>query len=90
MQVLTFGLGASDKCPVDEEMHDEIVLTNYGSSARKFVLFVPAEDETLRCRLHPGAGVVKAGKSVAIHISCTLLMTTTIERKIKFEVEGTR
>lgn len=57
---LSFGLGPSDKCPVDEEMRDVIVITNHGYSSRKFAFFVPAEDETLRCRLHPGAGVIKS------------------------------
>jgi hypothetical protein len=57
---LSFGLGSSDKCPVDEEMHDQIVITNHGYSSRKFTFFVPAEDETLRCRLHPGTGIIKS------------------------------
>jgi hypothetical protein len=64
-KALTFGLGSNDKCPVDEELHDEIVLTNNGTTARKFIFFVPAEDETLRCRLHPGAGVIKSVRTDA-------------------------
>ncbi len=32
--------------------------------------------------------IITQGKSVTVNISCTLLMTTRIERKIKFEVEG--
>jgi hypothetical protein len=32
--------------------------------------------------------VIKSGKSVTVHVHVTLLMTTNIERKIKFDVEG--
>lgn len=108
LQTLTFGMGPHSKCPVDEEMHDTITITNNGSSSRKFIFYVPSEDETLRTRLHPGSGVVKPvgslflpdpllsglrailaqGKSVSISVSCTLLMTTKINRNIKLELEG--
>ncbi|ELR16527.1 protein kinase domain containing protein [Acanthamoeba castellanii str. Neff] len=86
-KVLTFGLGSNDKCPVDEEVSDEIVLTNHGP-ARRFTFFVPTENDKFACRLHPGSGVIKSGKSVTVHVHVTLLMTTNIERKIKFDVEG--
>ena len=85
--MLTFGLGSNDKCPVDEEVSDEIVLTNHGP-ARRFTFFVPTENDKFACRLHPGSGVIKSGKSVTVHVHVTLLMTTNIERKIKFDVEG--
>lgn len=88
LQVLTFGLGPNDKCPVDEEVADEIVLTNNGGPARRFTFFVPTENEKFSCRLHPGSGVLRAGKSVTVHVYATLLMTTNVERKIKFDVEG--
>lgn len=87
-QILTFGLGPNDKCPVDKEVSDEIVLTNNGGTARHFTFFVPTENEKFSCRLHPGTGVLRSGKSVSVHVYATLLMTTNVERKIKFEVEG--
>jgi hypothetical protein len=35
-----------------------------------------------------GGDYIYQGNSVTVNISCTLLMTTTVDRKIKFEVEG--
>jgi tRNA A-37 threonylcarbamoyl transferase component Bud32 len=86
-KVLTFGLGPNDRSPVDQELHDVITLTNHGSS-RKFTFLVPAENEKLSCRLYPGAGVIKAGQSVTVHVYVTLHMTTSVKRKIKLEAEG--
>eukprot|EP00005_Dracoamoeba_jomungandri_P001442 CAMPEP_0174255292 /NCGR_PEP_ID=MMETSP0439-20130205/4639_1 /TAXON_ID=0 /ORGANISM="Stereomyxa ramosa, Strain Chinc5" /LENGTH=950 /DNA_ID=CAMNT_0015337415 /DNA_START=280 /DNA_END=3132 /DNA_ORIENTATION=+ len=87
-EVLRFGLDENDKCPVDQEVEDHIRITNNGSKSRTFVFFVPSDPERFICTLHPGYGTIGKGETIDVTVKMKLLITTTVRRKLKFEIEG--
>ena len=71
-----------------QTMIERIVLTNESSTDKNFAFYVPRDDNRFKLVLVPGYGALKPGEEMTVEVQFTLLMTTTIERKVKFEVLG--
>jgi hypothetical protein len=76
--------------PVNVQLLEKITLTNNSTTDKNFAFYVPHDENRFKLVLIPGYGVIKPGESTQIEVKFTLLMTTSISRKIKFEVLGKR
>jgi hypothetical protein len=79
----------SARFPVMQTLTEKIVLTNESSTDKNFAFYVPRDDNRFKLVLVPGYGVLKPGDEMTVDCRFTLLMTSTIDRKVKFEVLGT-
>jgi len=82
-EVPMFGLEKGIRMPVDQELTDQLVLTNKGSRPIKFEIFVPNGDHTFECDVKPGNGVVQGKQELNCKITFRLLQTMKLDRRIK-------
>jgi serine/threonine protein kinase len=86
--LLSFGVAKSARYPVNVQLIERITLTNNSATDKNFAFYVPRDENRFKLVLVPGYGVIKPSESTQIEVRFTLLMTTTVSRKIKFEVLG--
>lgn len=77
---LTFELG-SRQAPVDEELHELIVLRNNSGSKHSFC-FEPAPSSKYALSFEPAEGKINSGKEQSVMVKLTVLCTTEFKLKI--------
>ena len=79
---------ASSLFPVRVPQMTTFVVTNWRKKALKFKFSLPLDEEHLVTQLWPGEGTIPGGGEVTINLKVELLMTTSVYRYIRLELEG--
>ena len=85
-----FGVARGMRCPIDETMHDYLILINNGGQAVNYTITVPSagDEQAFVLTAKPGVGTLKAHETREINLEFVLKFTTKTARWIMVQFEG--
>jgi len=85
--LLTFDLGETGACPIMQPVTDSVFIRNDTEAPLYYCFFVPIA-ASHEIDIRPGKGTMEPGEGRNVVIKCTLLYTTTLDKRIKLIVKN--